>query len=169
MQELEGKCRTRTWGRPSSRTQRAPGRQSSMHSHKEQRKEKRKSAAATRDAPPHKKHKPLKGLAEGTSGGAPQQGSAPAERKAQALGAWNPKATLVKGAQMDASVSTSLLLFYQYIQPLWTEVPLAVPAPRAHANGAACMCAHVGTPVCARGAAHHARSRHRAETRAVCS
>jgi hypothetical protein len=50
-----------------------------------------------------------------------------APRKAQALGAWNPKATLVKGAKMDENDSTSLLLFYQYIQPLWTEV---------------CFCAH---------------------------
>ena len=51
-----------------------------------------------------------------------QDAGAGPQRKAQALGAWNPKATLVKGAKMDASGSTSLLLFYQYIQPLWSEV-----------------------------------------------
>jgi len=45
-----------------------------------------------------------------------------AERKAQALGTWNPKATLLKGAHMNANDSTSLLLFYQYIMPLWSEV-----------------------------------------------
>mmetsp|Transcript_78432 Transcript_78432/g.127212 ORF Transcript_78432/g.127212 Transcript_78432/m.127212 type:complete len:492 (+) Transcript_78432:80-1555(+) len=44
-----------------------------------------------------------------------------AERKAQALGTWNPKATLLKGAHMNANDSTSLLLFYQYIMPLWSE------------------------------------------------
>jgi len=44
------------------------------------------------------------------------------ERKAQALGTWNPKATLLKGAHMNANDSTSLLLFYQYIMPLWSEV-----------------------------------------------
>ena len=42
-------------------------------------------------------------------------------RKAQALGAWNPKATVVKGAKIDDDNSTSIMLFYQYIQPLWSE------------------------------------------------
>jgi hypothetical protein len=42
-------------------------------------------------------------------------------RKAQALGAWNPKATVVKGAKIDHHNSTSIMLFYQYIQPLWSE------------------------------------------------
>jgi len=42
-------------------------------------------------------------------------------RKAQALGAWNPKATVVKGAKIDHDNTTSIMLFYQYIQPLWSE------------------------------------------------
>jgi predicted sulfurtransferase len=40
-------------------------------------------------------------------------------KKAQVLGAWNPKALVVKAEQQEDS--TSLVLFYQYVQPLWSD------------------------------------------------
>ena len=109
-----------------------------MPSHKDKRKEKRRLQAVSisgtgsnpepDDAavPPEKKRKVRE-----HSHKAPHQPAAAAAaqqpRQAQALGAWNPKATVVKGATLEAHEKTSLLLFYQYIQPLWSEVCARVP------------------------------------------
>jgi len=43
-------------------------------------------------------------------------------REKKKLGAWFPKASVIKGCTYDASVeSISILLFYQYVNPAWSE------------------------------------------------
>ena len=109
-----------------------------MPSHKEKRKEKKRKmigvaklelppAPGDPTPPPGKKRKALVEDSQRTHEGGDDRQK---PRKAQALGAWNPKATVVKGATLGADEATSLLLFYQYIQPLWSEV---VPVARCAA------------------------------------
>ena len=56
-------------------------------------------------------------------------------REKKKLGAWFPKASVIKGASYDPEVvkSISLLLFYQYAEPMWSDARKVAAVARVEA------------------------------------
>ena len=46
----------------------------------------------------------------------------PQQRERKGLGKWFKKASLIKHAAYDENEPISLILFYQYVKPQWTDV-----------------------------------------------
>ena len=57
-------------------------------------------------------------------------------REKKKLGAWFPKASVIKGASYDPEVvkSISLLLFYQYAEPMWSDARKVAAMAREQAD-----------------------------------